>query len=90
MPKGPQGQKLRRSNVGHLQLEDMHKAARLIGLLWIAAAVIGGLLFLAASIAAMRPNLLHNSRAVIILIFFAALPGVLIYRWGKAGCKITQ
>jgi len=63
----------------------MQKAARLIGLLWIAAAVIGGLIFLAESTAAIRPNLLHNSRGAIILIFFAALPGVLIYRWRKAG-----
>jgi hypothetical protein len=63
----------------------MHKAARLIGLLWIAVAVIGGLIFLAASTATMRSNLLHNSRGAIILIFLAALPGAFIYRWGKAG-----
>jgi len=67
----------------------MHNAARLIGLIWIAVAVIGGLIFLAESNAAVRPNLLHNSRGFIILIFFAALPGVLIYRWGKAGGRIT-
>ena len=68
----------------------MHKAARLIGLFWIAVAVIGGLIFLAASTATMRPNLLHNSRGAIILIFLAALPGVFIYRWGKAGGGNTK
>ena len=66
-----------------------YKAARLIGLLWIAAAVIGGLIFVAESAAMMRPSLLHG-QGFIILIFFAALPGVFIYRWGKARGRIIQ
>ena len=53
----------------------MRIAASLFGLLWIIAVVVAG-------IALMTTGRLHGGRGVMFLLFCAALPGILVLRWG--------
>jgi len=54
----------------------MRKAARIIGLIWMAGAAVAGLVLLGSGV-------FRSSRGIIYLVFGAALPGHLLYRWAR-------
>jgi hypothetical protein len=62
----------------------MRKAARILGLIWIAIVIAAGLI-LWEQYASVASNIFEMRRAygVIALVFFAMLPGYFIFRWGK-------
>jgi hypothetical protein len=61
----------------------MRKVARLLGLIWIALAAVGVALLWAryASIYYTPGGL--RSWPMVALLFFAILPGIILYRWGR-------
>ncbi|HVW72597.1 MAG TPA: hypothetical protein VHC39_03080 [Rhizomicrobium sp.] len=59
----------------------MHKAARILGIVWISMATIAGLILLIAdSMIKVAPS--YYGHGLIFAMFGAILPGVLLYRWG--------
>jgi hypothetical protein len=54
----------------------MHKAARLVGVLWILSVVLAGIVLIAA-------GMLRSGRGNMLVLFGAALPGALLFRWGQ-------
>ena len=62
----------------------MQKSARILGMIWIAVVTAAGLI-LWAKYASVAENVFQMRLAygLIALVFFAMLPGYLIFRWGK-------
>jgi hypothetical protein len=59
----------------------MRKIARIAGLAWMALAALGGaVLWVSETIAWIGGS---SNRGLIYLAFGAALPGLLLYRWGR-------
>jgi hypothetical protein len=54
----------------------MRQAARITGIVWMILIAVCGLLLLGS-------GMLHGNRGVIYILFAAALPGFLLYRWGR-------
>jgi hypothetical protein len=54
----------------------MRKAARVVGMIWIAMAVVVGAAFAAFGV-------FRGSRLDMIVAFGMALPGFLLWRWGR-------
>jgi len=57
------------------------RAARIAGIAWMILAAAAGLVFMARATAAMGAR--SSSRGLIVLVFLAALPGLLLWRWGR-------
>ena len=57
------------------------RAARMVGMAWMILAAAAGLVFMARSMAAMGAR--SSGRGLIVLVFLAALPGLLLWRWGR-------
>lgn len=59
----------------------MHKAARIVGIVWIAMVTMAGLILLAAdTMTKVAPT--YYGHGLILAAFGAILPGVLLHRWG--------
>lgn len=58
----------------------MHKAARIIGIVWIGMATMAGLILLAADTTNIAPT--YYNPSLVFAAFGAILPGVLLHRWG--------
>lgn len=56
-------------------LPGLRKAARIVGVIWMAGIALAG-------VALIGSGMLHGRRGDIYILFGAALPGVLIFRWG--------
>jgi hypothetical protein len=54
----------------------MRSAARIAGIIWIAAAVLMGIAFEVSGI-------FRGGRLDMIILFGVALPGIFLWRWGK-------
>ena len=54
----------------------MRHAAVIAGLIWMAAIAMAGLVLIGA-------GAMHMSRGTILILFCAAIPGFLLYRWGR-------
>jgi hypothetical protein len=54
----------------------MRKAATIAGLVWMAGIAVGGLVLIGAGI-------LRGNRGDFLILFCAAIPGFLLYRWGR-------
>jgi hypothetical protein len=54
----------------------MRQAARIAGIIWMVLIAFSGLLLLGSGI-------LRGNRADFLILFCAALPGFLLYRWGR-------
>jgi hypothetical protein len=62
----------------------MRKAARIAGLVWLGLmAVAGAVLWAFETSVWVGPGPVSGNRGFIYIIFGAALPGVLLYRWGR-------
>ena len=57
------------------------RAARMVGMAWMILAAAAGLVFMARTNAVMGAR--SSSRGLIVLVFLAALPGLLLWRWGR-------
>ena len=57
------------------------RTARILGALWMVLVAAAGLVFMARTTAAM--GALSSGRGTIVLVFLAALPGLLLWRWGR-------
>ena len=53
----------------------------MFGALWMVLVAAAGLVFMARTTAAM--GVLSSGRGTIVLVFLAALPGLLLWRWGR-------
>jgi hypothetical protein len=62
--------------------DAIHKAARIAGRIWMALAVLAGVILWASETMAWVGPVSSN-RGLIYLVFAAALPGALLYRWGR-------
>ncbi len=60
----------------------MRKTARIVGLVWMAAIVAASFVLWATEMMIWVAPLSSN-RAMIYSMFGAALPGALLYRWGR-------
>ena len=59
----------------------MHKAARIVGIVWIGMVTMAGLILLAAdTMIKIAPS--YYGHGLIFAVFGAILPGILLYRWG--------
>jgi hypothetical protein len=59
----------------------MHKAACIVGIVWIGVVTIAGLILLAAdTMTKIAPT--YYGHGLVFAVFGAILPGVLLYRWG--------
>ena len=58
-------------------LAAMLKAARIFGIVWMAAVVLAAVLLIGSGV-------IRGRRFDLFLVFGAALPGILIYRWGRS------
>lgn len=56
-------------------LPNMRKAARVFGVIWMVGAALAGIMLFGSGV-------FHGGRGYIYVLFGAALPGVLIFRWG--------
>jgi hypothetical protein len=54
----------------------IRSAARIFGVLWIAAVSL-------AAVSLIGSGIIRGRRGEMLLLFGAALPGFLIYRWGR-------
>ena len=59
----------------------MRKAARIAGLIWLILVALAGVTLLVVH--AMGKAGVSSNRALIYIVFGAALPGVMLYRWGR-------
>ena len=57
------------------------RAARIAGIAWMILTAAAGLVFMARTNAAMGAR--SSGRGLIVLVFLAALPGLLLWRWGR-------
>jgi hypothetical protein len=60
----------------------MHRAARIFGLLWIAAIAVAGTILWAHN-ASLLARGLYGAYGLLVILFASALPGVLLVRWGR-------
>jgi hypothetical protein len=60
----------------------MRNFARLAGLVWILAALLGGIML-------MGTGFMHGRSMPIYLAFGAALPGIMLYRWGRGLAEVV-
>ncbi len=58
-------------------LPSLRKAARVFGVIWMVGIALTGIVLLGS-------GLLHGGRGNIYILFGAALPGILIFRWGDS------
>ena len=59
----------------------MCKAARIFGLVWMAGIAVAGIVLMVSG------KSLGNGRGFLYILFGAALPGVLSYRWGSQAAR---
>lgn len=55
----------------------MRKAARIGGIVWMAGVALAAILLIGSGV-------IRGRRFDLYLLFGAALPGILIYRWGRS------
>jgi hypothetical protein len=60
----------------------MHKAAKIIGIVWMGAIAAAGIILLAAD-TQLKLTPTYYGHGLVFALFGAALPGVLLYRWGR-------
>ncbi len=66
----------------------MRKAARIVGLVWMTLVIAGGVVLMAAGTAIHLVT--SSARGVIYILFAAMLPGILLWRWGRAPDHFPQ
>ena len=59
----------------------MRKIARIAGLAWLALLAVGGAALWVAETTVWER--VSSNRGLILLVFVGALPGLLLYRWGR-------
>ncbi len=61
----------------------MRHAVRLFGIIWMIAIALAGIVLVGS-------GRVRGNRAMIYLLFCAALPGILAYRWGTLSRKTGE
>jgi drug/metabolite transporter (DMT)-like permease len=55
----------------------MRRTARIAGLAWLALVAMAGVVLM------VRAGVIGSNRGLLYMVFAAALPGVMLYRWGR-------
>ena len=66
----------------------MHKAARILGLIYMGFAIAAGTVFFVRYASTIAHPDMHGNGLVWSLILISVLPGYLLWRWGKGPFKM--